>query len=129
MGDLNDDPIDDSLKKVLKTEGKKKRLEEGELFNPMEKLFTKGIGSLAYRDRWNLFDQLLLTSNLVRQEGEGFRYWKADVFTAPYLVTKKGRYKGYPFRTYAGGTYIGGYSDHFPVYVYLIKKKILDKEK
>ncbi|WP_238718904.1 endonuclease/exonuclease/phosphatase family protein [Pelagihabitans pacificus] len=129
MGDLNDDPIDDSLKKVLKTEGKKKRLEEGELFNPMENLFTKGIGSLAYRDRWNLFDQLLLTSNLVRQEGEGFRYWKADVFTAPYLVTKKGRYKGYPFRTYAGGTYIGGYSDHFPVYVYLIKKKIPNKEK
>jgi hypothetical protein len=36
----------------------------------------------------------------------------------------KGKYKGYPLRTYAGGSYIGGYSDHFPVYLYLIRKTV-----
>ena len=121
MGDLNDDPIDDSLRKILKTKGNQKDLEENDLFNPMEKLFKKGIGSLAYRDKWNLFDQIYLTANLLEKEGGPYRFWKANVFTAPYLFSKKGKYKGYPFRTYAGGNYTGGYSDHFPVYIHLIK--------
>ena len=121
MGDLNDDPVDDSLKKILNTQGKKRKLEENTLFNPMEKLYKKGVGSLAYRDKWNLFDQLFFTANFLDQKQEGYRFWKANVFTAPYLFTQKGPYKGYPFRTYAGGNYTGGYSDHFPVYLFLIK--------
>ena len=121
MGDLNDDPIDDSLRKILKTKGNQENLEEHDLFNPMEKLFKKGVGSLAYRDKWNLFDQFYFTANLLEKEGGSYRFWKANVFTAPYLFAKKGKYKGYPFRTYAGGNYTGGYSDHFPVYMYLIK--------
>jgi predicted extracellular nuclease len=121
MGDLNDDPVDDSLKKILKTQGKKRKLEENTLFNPMEKLYKKGVGSLAYRDKWNLFDQLFFTANFLDQKQEGYRFWKANVFTAPYLYTQKGKYKGYPYRTYAGGNYTGGYSDHFPVYLFLIK--------
>lgn len=121
MGDLNDDPVDDSLKKILKTQGKKRKLEENSLFNPMEKLYKQGVGSLAYRDKWNLFDQLFFTANFLDQKQEGYRFWKANVFTAPYLYTQKGKYKGYPFRTYAGGSYTGGYSDHFPVYLFLIK--------
>ncbi len=120
MGDLNDDPTDDSLKKILKTKGKKKKLETNDLFNPMEKLYKKGIGSLAYRDKWNLFDQIYFTSNLLNNDS-GYHFWKANVFTPSYLFSKKGRYKGYPYRTYAGGNYTGGYSDHFPVYLYLIK--------
>ena len=121
MGDLNDDPTDDSLKKVVKTKGKAEKLEDGELFNPMEKLFKKGVGSLAYRDQWNLFDQLFFTPNLLDKKEGRYRFWKAAVFNPAYLISKKGQYKGYPFRTYAGGSYAGGYSDHFPVYMYLIR--------
>jgi predicted extracellular nuclease len=121
MGDLNDDPVDDSLKKILKTQGRIKNLEGYALFNPMEKLYKKGVGSLAYRDKWNLFDQLFFTANFLDQKQEGYRFWKANVFTAPYLYTQKGKYKGYPYRSYAGGNYTGGYSDHFPVYLFLIK--------
>lgn len=121
MGDLNDDPIDESLKKILKTKGVLKKLEAGELFNPMEKMYKKGIGSLAYRDKWNLFDQFFFTSNLVNSNEATYQFWRAGVFSPSYLITQKGSYKGYPFRTYAGGNYTGGYSDHFPVYLYLIK--------
>lgn len=121
MGDFNDDPINDSFKKIMKTKGKEHQLEEGDFFNPMEKLFKKGVGSLAYRDKWNLFDQIYFTENLIRPEDDTYRFWKVRVFNAPYLISKKGQYKGYPFRTYAGGNYTGGYSDHFPVYLYLIK--------
>lgn len=121
MGDFNDDPIDASFQKILKTTGRKKNLNENNLFNPMEKLFKKGVGSLAYRDKWNLFDQFYFTTNFMQQEGDSFRFWKAKVFIPPYLFIKKGKYKGYPFRTYSGGNYTGGYSDHFPVLMYLIK--------
>lgn len=123
MGDLNDDPTSDSLKKILKTEGKTKNLEENSLFNPMERLHRKGIGSLAYRDKWNLFDQIFFTSNLINVTRENYTYWKAGVYNPSYLIDQKGRYKGYPLRTYAGGSYVGGYSDHFPVYMYLLKEK------
>ncbi len=122
MGDLNDDPIDESLKLVLRTKGKIKELDTMSLYNPMEKLFKKGIGSLAYRDRWNLFDQFFFTSNLINDQKNTYSFWKAAIFTPSYLVDQNGKYKGYPLRTYAGGSYIGGYSDHFPVYLYLIKK-------
>ncbi|WP_158974721.1 endonuclease/exonuclease/phosphatase family protein [Cellulophaga sp. L1A9] len=121
MGDLNDDPTSDSLKKILKAKGDINKLEEKDLYNPMEKLLKKGIGSLAYRDKWNLFDQFFFTSNLISDKKGHFSFWKAGVFTPTYLLDPSGRYKGYPLRTYAGGNYVGGYSDHFPVYMYLIK--------
>jgi len=121
MGDLNDGPRDDSLKKILKVNQKNTDMVDNELFNPMERLSRKGVGSLAYRDKWNLFDQIFFTKNLLNSEN-GYRFWKGGVFNPKYLVTKKGQYKGYPFRTYAGGSYMGGYSDHFPVYIYLIKE-------
>ncbi|VAW17930.1 FIG00652207: hypothetical protein [hydrothermal vent metagenome] len=121
MGDFNDDPTDDSLKKILKTKGNRKLIEDRDLFNPMEKLHKKGIGSLAYRDKWNLFDQFFFTESLINDEKKNYSFWKVGVHNPPYLLSQSGKYKGYPFRTYAGGSYIGGYSDHFPVYLYLIK--------
>ncbi|WP_273568364.1 endonuclease/exonuclease/phosphatase family protein [Maribacter halichondriae] len=125
MGDFNDGPKDDSFTKILGTKGKREKVMENELFNPMEKLHRKGIGSLAYRDKWNLFDQIYFTGNFLHSKDE-YRFWKAGVYNPKYLITKKGQYKGYPFRTYAGGSYAGGYSDHFPVYVYLIREAAAD---
>ncbi|MEM8928428.1 MAG: endonuclease/exonuclease/phosphatase family protein [Bacteroidota bacterium] len=125
MGDLNDDPKDRSLKTVLMTRGKKHQLDSLGLFNPMERKYKKGLGTLAYRDKWNLFDQFLLTTNLVHTEKEEYSFWKAGIFAPDFLKTKEGKYKGYPFRTYVGTTYQGGYSDHFPVYFHLIKE-VLD---
>ena len=121
MGDFNDDPIDDSLKKILKTKGSLTDLENRDLYNPMETLYKKGIGSLAYRDQWNLFDQIYFTANITHESPGRYRFWKAGVYSPSHLIDKKGQYKGYPLRTYAGGNYIGGYSDHFPVYIHLIK--------
>ncbi|WP_136466569.1 endonuclease/exonuclease/phosphatase family protein [Flagellimonas onchidii] len=122
MGDLNDDPRDDSLKKILKTKGEINNSDSISLFNPMEKLYKKGIGTLAYRDKWNLFDQFFMTPNLVQKNNGSFSFWKAKVYAPSYLKTLTGKYKGYPLRTYSGTSYIGGYSDHFPVYLFLIKE-------
>ncbi|RMF00010.1 MAG: endonuclease/exonuclease/phosphatase family protein, partial [Bacteroidetes bacterium] len=49
-------------------------------------------------------------------------FYRAYIFNPTYLTQKTGHFKGYPFRTFAGDTYLGGYSDHFPVYVAFLKK-------
>lgn len=122
MGDFNDNPVDISLRKVLRTKGERQMVEASVLYNPMEKLYNKGVGSLGYRDQWHLFDQILVSQELVAPNRDTYKIWKAGVFNPPFLTTQEGPYKGYPFRTYASGRYQGGYSDHFPVYVYLIRK-------
>lgn len=121
MGDLNDDPVDISVSKVLGARGKESDVRDGGLFNPMYKLFQKGIGSLAYRDAWNLFDQIIISDPLLDKSEKGWRFYSANVFNRNFLLQKDGPYAGYPFRTFAGGAYAGGYSDHFPTYLFIVK--------
>jgi exonuclease III len=122
MGDLNDDPTDISIRDHLKAKQRKELTGKNELYNPMWKMFNDGIGSLAYRDSWNLFDQIIVSSALLEKTKGGYHFYKAGVFDRKFLKQKGGQYAGYPFRTYAGGAYMGGYSDHFPVYVFLVKE-------
>jgi hypothetical protein len=125
MGDLNDDPVSYSIKEVIKSNGQVSEVDPGEFFNPMEKLYNQGIGTLAYKDNWNLFDQFICTSPLVEKGSDfsTYKFYKAKVFNAAYLKNASGNFAGYPFRTYVGSTWQGGYSDHFPVYMYLVKEK------
>lgn len=123
MGDLNDDPTNESVKKHIKTSSDVKRTAEDEFYNPMENLYKQGIGTLAWEDSWNLFDQILLNKPLISNSFKTFQYYKAFVFNKPYLRGDYGNFKGYPFRTYSGGIYSGGYSDHFPVYVLMVREK------
>jgi hypothetical protein len=118
LGDFNDNPTNRSLK-ILTQKNDFRPLFQP-LFNPMEKLFKNGIGSLAYRDRWFLFDQILISKNF--KSKKGLRFVKAAVFNRPYLKTPEGKYKGYPFRNQIKGTQLLGYSDHFPVYIILAAK-------
>ena len=128
MGDFNDGPTDTSFKKILQTQpppikGKKRKDPSYyQLLNPMEALYKKGIGSLAYRDQWSLFDQFYLSDNWFLSQENHYKFWRVNVFKHPKLITSKGRYKGYPFRSYSGGQYQGGFSDHFPIQLFVIKE-------
>ena len=121
MGDLNDDPTSPSVKEVLKTKITRDNMEMKEFYNPMEDMHKKGMGTLAYRDAWNLFDQIIISTEMAKKDYSSYRFYKAGIFNKKYLQTPRGQYKGYPFRMFANG-YTGGYSDHFPVYIYLIKE-------
>ena len=126
MGDFNDDPINSSFKNVLKTKAKKKDVADGDIYNPYERMFKRGFNTGGYRDNISMFDQILVTSPLVDDGGKDFsqyKMFKAAVFNKSFLTNSKGRYKGYPFRSFSFGSYTGGYSDHYPVYMYLIKEK------
>jgi len=63
-----------------------------------------------------------MVPGLLKAKATHWRFWKAGIYNKPYLITKEGRYKGYPFRSFASGRFTGGYSDHFPVYAYLIRE-------
>ncbi len=122
MGDLNDDPVSPSVKNVIMAKGNKDQVKKMGFYNPWMSFYKKGFGTLAYRDSWNLFDQILISQSLLEKNEESYYFYKNSIFNKSYLISKGGRFKGYPFRTYSFGTYIGGYSDHLPVCIYLIKK-------
>lgn len=107
IGDFNDDPHSNSIK----------RLVEGfDLFNPMETLRSFNRGTSKHNRQWNLFDQILISTNFFRTSDNLFEYSSANIFDEDFLKLFNGKYKGSPFRTYVGKKYKGGYSDHFPVY-------------
>jgi len=120
MGDMNDGPYNKSLKTVLNAKGKKEDVEQFGLFNPMYKMSQDGLGTLAYRDAWDVFDQIVVSEPLIQKDYSTLRFWKAKIFNKPFLIQQSGQYKGYPLRNQTRGE--PGYSDHFPVYVLLIKE-------
>ena len=123
MGDLNDDPTNKSVLKHLDAKGQQTEVGRKGLYNPMYNIFKKeGLGSLAYRDNWNLFDQIIVTGTLLGDDKSTYKYFKAKIFNKNFLTQKEGAFAGYPFRTYVGTTYQGGFSDHFPVYIFLTKE-------
>ncbi len=123
MGDFNDDPHDDSMKKILNAKKYIEDVKTNGIYNPMEVILSdQGIGSNAYRDAWQLFDQILVTEPFLNKKYDSYQFYKAGIFNKSYLINKAGRYKGYPFRSFSWGSFTGGYSDHLPPYIYLIKE-------
>jgi hypothetical protein len=122
MGDLNDDPVNKSITMGLRATGEPAMAQGGTLYNPMHAPFKKGIGSLAWRDSWNLFDQIIISPGLVSGAGGQYKYYGVRVFNEPYLRQEDGNFAGYPKRTFVGDTYQDGYSDHFPVFLILVKE-------
>lgn len=118
MGDFNDEPMDKSIASVLEAKTDVSKVKNRDLFNPFFSIKQKGIGTLVHQNRWNLFDQIIVSGSLA-SPSKGLQFQKARVFKESFLLVKTGKYKGQPKRTYAGNYYLGGYSDHLPVYVVL----------
>ena len=112
MGDFNDDPKDESVQYLENSAA---------LYNPMELLLTKKKGTTKHKGRWNLFDQILISHELLKFQKQKLNFKNAAIFDPDFLKQQKGRYKGTPYRTFGGRNYTGGYSDHFPVYIILEK--------
>lgn len=121
MGDLNDDPVSPSVAKVLGAKGDKEKVGQTGLFNPWVNFYKQGIGTLAYNNAWNLFDQIMISGEWLKQPDNHWRYYKAEVFNREFLKNKFGQYKGSPHRSFDGNTWINGYSDHFPTIIYFIR--------
>ncbi len=119
MGDLNDNPSDKSIRKTLNAVGKINSIQEHQLYNPWESFYKNGMGTLANRDVWGLFDQILLSASFVDSSKTRLHFKEAHIYSKPFMTEPEGKFRGYPMRTWDGNTYRGGFSDHFPTYVVL----------
>ncbi len=129
MGDMNDDPTSKSISEGLSAKGDINKVGPKDMYNPWYNLLVKeGTGTLRYNGSWNLFDQIILTPNLLEHKDgnnpSSLTFWKNQIFRRDYLFQESGKYRGEPKRTTAGGVWLDGYSDHLPVVVYL--KKAVD---
>jgi endonuclease/exonuclease/phosphatase family metal-dependent hydrolase len=123
MGDFNDEPVDESILKTLGADpfkcdplnAKNVDIPGKELYNLSYNLFESGLGTLSYREDWNLFDQVIISSGLVTQKGLSYLCDSFSIFNNDLVTTRSGKYKDTPFPTYGGNRYLGGYSDHFAV--------------
>lgn len=123
MGDFNDDPSNRSIKKTLLADSKIKKLEDDMLYNTSGDTFKQGFGTLYYRGAWNLFDQIIISQSMMKQNSDSFYYIPKSfrVFAADYMRQTEGEYKGAPHRTFVRGVYKNGYSDHFPSLIFIGK--------
>ena len=127
MGDMNDDPQDKSMAVALGAKRKIKDVPTNGLYNPWWDVLASGSGTLQYDGKWNLFDQIIVSHNLLHQEGADdygtLKLRRHQIFRRDYLFQKEGKYKGNTLRTHAGGVWLDGYSDHLPTVIYLMKER------
>lgn len=122
MGDLNDNPTDESLTKFMKGVDKKEKMDNSKFYNPFIDYFKKGYGTLAHNDAWGLFDQTLLSNAWLSTNQDGWFFKSAHIFKKDYMIQTSGKYKGYPKRTWNFSEYNYGYSDHLPTYIQLLQR-------
>lgn len=124
-GDFNDEPGDKSLLEGLGAMADTNTSKPLQLVNLMYPQFNKGLGTEKYQAHWGLLDHFVVSQPLLNGKGSlQAAGGKAHIFDAAFLVTEDEKYLGtMPFRTYAGPKYLGGYSDHFPVFMDLIPNK------
>jgi len=121
MGDFNDEPSNKSIYKVLKAKEDFSNLKIGELYNPWYSLEKENLGSYNYRGNWNMLDQIILSQSMLNKNTLHYQLNSATIF-CPEWLKQHGKYEGNPLRTFGGQKYLGGYSDHFPVYITLSVK-------
>jgi predicted extracellular nuclease len=128
MGDLNDDPTDKSIAEALGAKGKQKEVQPADYYDPYAAMLKAGLGTLGYDDAWNIFDNIIVSDNLLHPAKGTLRIEKGprskfygNIFKPFYLIQQDGKYKGYPLRTFNGDSFQGGFSDHLPVYIYIGK--------
>lgn len=98
-GDFNDTPENPVLAKVSPT-----------LLNLALPLAERGEGSIRFDGKWELIDMFLVSERL-----SGSRM---EVLRIPFLLTRDKAHGGdKPLRTYAGPRFLGGVSDHLPVFL------------
>lgn len=129
MGDMNDNPTDESMAKYM--HGKETIAEVGkyDFFSPFLSMLKAGYGSLAYRGTWNIYDIILVNEAMANAPKGTLKIqpivkkkYYGRVFSQPFMTQQEGQYKGTPFRTFSNGTFIGGYSDHYPTYIIVSNK-------
>lgn len=120
MGDLNDEPTNMSVIAALGASGAASKTKDKLLFNTMKQLAMEGQGSHKYKSQWSMLDQIIISANLLNPKSKvKFTEGSAQVYKQDFMLETNEKYKGNPFRTFVGNKYLGGFSDHLPVMIFL----------
>lgn len=140
MGDMNDNPSDDSLALLLKARRSPVLTGPGEYFNPFWQLYDEGRGSSRFYNRWVMYDNIIVSRNLIKANEKTSTFRKffgaflgsgrksdgklgivkidsrcyGEIFKRSFML-----HRGWPRRAFNGDHYISGYSDHLPVLIKL----------
>lgn len=119
MGDFNDDPDGDAITSVLGAVPLSDTVPKTGLVNLMTRFLDHNAGTHRFQGRWSVLDQFIVSANLLRIEGPVYTTPEdVHIFTGDFLLEKDERYFGdKPLRTFSGPRYVGGFSDHLPVYI------------
>lgn len=122
MGDLNG-KANTPAQQVLGTKNSDKKTKQGELYNTGYYLLKKNYGSYRYKGNWQTIDHIIVSGGLIHGNSVCVVNRRLNVYAAPFLLEEDKTYFGYkPWPTYRGPRYIGGYSDHLPVFIDLKTK-------
>ena len=123
MGDLNDNPTDNSITGILGAKAEPADVPETGLYDPWIDIYKRGGGTETYRGSWNLFDQVIISGGLLANRNHKLHYDKAEIYRPDFIVDHYKGHDGEPHRSFVGTRWINGYSDHFPVILYLSNSK------
>lgn len=126
MGDFNDYPTDVSMERHLRARRYSPDNGGDTLYNLMY-AFEKesNMGSHKHEDFWGCLDQMVVSRALMFGTGGmcivGRR---AHVFRDDFLLVPDEKYGGVKnYRTFLGPRYVGGFSDHLPVFMEVSSQK------
>ena len=120
MGDFNDEPTNRSVLSGLSASGQRRNIAMGDYYNLCYDLHNiEGSGTYAYRGKWNMLDQVIISHSLVNQKKGLSTSWEGvHILIAEDMLYESEKYeKSLPSATYGGPQYFGGPSDHLPLYV------------
>jgi hypothetical protein len=123
MGDFNDQPADESIRKVLGALSYNGIKEGNSLYDLSAGWSDLPAGTHKYQSQWSVFDQVIVSGAVLNNNsGIGCSPANAGIFHPQFLLQNDKSFGGVkPFRTFSGYKYIGGFSDHLPVYLDLLK--------
>lgn len=118
MGDLNDTPADESVSKALGASTDSTLTAPNALY---DLLGGAGVawnrGTIKFHEEWEAIDHIIVNQSMMRYPGLKVKRFGLTIFDAPFLLQEDETWFGKkPFRTYDGMKYIGGFSDHLPVF-------------
>jgi predicted extracellular nuclease len=113
MGDMNDEPANKSLTETL---GAQSPASGAKLVNLMMPDDVAGLGTYFYNGDWNMLDNLVVSNELITGKKLRVENQKGTIYSSPWMIFTNKTGDKTPNRSYVGNKYVGGVSDHFPVY-------------
>ena len=112
---------DNSVVNVLGAKGNKNDVAPTGMYDPFTEIYAGGTGTEEYKHSWNLFDQVIISGSFLQNKNHKLHYDKAEIFKPDFIIDKYKGHEGEPTRSFVGTHWINGYSDHFPVILYLAR--------